>query len=70
MTLTIKKETKEERRARWRFLPARPSNSYNTNDPAHYTNAEMIAIMERHERGLLDAAKRLGLPIGEEYERE
>ncbi len=70
MTLTLEIPTKEERRARRRFLPLRSIKDCQTNDPERFSNAEMIAIMERHERALLEAAKKAGLPIGDEYERE
>ena len=70
MTLTIESPTKEERRARRRFLPLRSIKDRQTNDPDHFSNAEMIAILERHERAIIEAAKKAGLPIGDEYERK
>ncbi len=70
MALTMERPTKKERRERRRFFNVRFNKDYQTSDPDHFTNAEMIAILERHERAIIEAAKKAGLPIGDEYERE
>ncbi len=71
MTLTMERPTKEERRARRLEYMRRISKNPPEYDPEEsLTPDEMLALLNRHERAILEAAKRAGLSVGEDYDEQ
>ena len=69
MTLTMERPTKEERRARRIELMRRIKKNAREYDPDECLSPEeMIALLERHERTILEAAKKAGLSLDDEYD--
>ena len=71
MTLTMERSSKEERRARRIEYMRRIRKNPPEYDPDECLSPdEMIALLNRHERTILEAAKKAGLDVENEYDDE
>ncbi len=71
MPLTMKRPSKEERRERRIELMRRIRKNARGFDPEESLSPEeMIALLKRHERAILEAAKRAGLDVENDYDDE